>query len=123
MLVKLQILKARRGISPAYEDKVGRRSIRVMDLASEKNLDNRLEIALAHHNIIRKGLGKNIFKKDQLKKDLLKIASEILKFSKPVWKKIDEYKLKQKKYYLKVHKVFCLMLIMAHIHLLHLQIR
>jgi len=87
----------RRGIGPTYEDKVGRRSIRVMDLASEKNLDNRLEIALAHHNAIRKGLGKNIFKKDQLKKDLLKIAPEILKFSKPVWKKIDEYKSKQKK--------------------------
>jgi len=87
----------RRGIGPTYEDKVGRRSIRVMDLASEKNLDNRLEIALAHHNIIRKGLGKNIFKKDQLKKDLLKIAPEILKFSKPVWKKIAEFKSKQKK--------------------------
>ena len=87
----------RRGIGPAYEDKVGRRSIRVMDLASEKNLDNRLDIALAHHNAIRKGLGKNIFKKDKLKKDLLKIAPEILKFSKPVWKKIDEYKSKQKK--------------------------
>jgi len=87
----------RRGIGPTYEDKVGRRSIRVKDLASEKNLDNRLEIALAHHNAIRKGLGKNIFKKDQLKKDLLKISSEILKFSKPVWKKIDEYKSKQKK--------------------------
>jgi len=87
----------RRGIGPTYEDKVGRRSIRVMDLASERNLDNRLEIALAHHNAIRKGLGKNLFKKDQLKKDLLKIAPEILKFSKPVWKKIDEYKSKQKK--------------------------
>ena len=87
----------RRGIGPTYEDKVGRRSIRVMDLASEKNLDNRLEIALAHHNIIRKGLWKNILKKDQLKNDLLKIAPEILKFSKPVWKKIDEYKSKQKK--------------------------
>ncbi len=45
----------RRGIGPTYEDKVGRRSIRVMDLASERNLDNRLEIALAHHNAIRKG--------------------------------------------------------------------
>jgi len=87
----------RRGIGPTYEDKVGRRSIRVMDLASDRNLDNRLEVALEHHNAIRKGLGKDIFKKDKLKKDLLKIAPEILKFSKPVWKKIDEYKLKQKK--------------------------
>ena len=87
----------RRGIGPAYEDKAGRRSIRVMDLTSEKNLDYRLETALVHHNSIRKGLGKNNFKKDQLKKDLLKIASEITKFSKPVWKKINEFKLQQKK--------------------------
>jgi len=87
----------RRGIGPTYEDKAGRRAIRVMDLASERNLDKRLDIALAHHNAIRKGLGKNIFKKNQLKNDLIKIAPEILKFSKPVWKKIDEYKSKQKK--------------------------
>ena len=50
----------RRGIGPAYEDKVGRRSIRVMDLRSEKNLDQRLELVLSHHNAIRHGLGKKI---------------------------------------------------------------
>ena len=94
---KSKIGTTRRGIGPAYEDKIGRRSIRVMDLVSEKDLDKRLEIALIHHNSIRKGLGKKIFKKDQLKKDLLKIAPEILKFSQPVWKKIDEYKTKGKK--------------------------
>ena len=94
---KAKIGTTRRGIGPAYEDKVGRRSIRVMDLSSEKNLDHRLDIALSHHNAIRKGLKKDIFKKDKLKKDLLEIAPEILKFSQPVWKKIDEYKSKQKK--------------------------
>ena len=87
----------RRGIGPAYEDKVGRRSIRVMDLVSEENLDHRLETVLLHHNAIRKGLGKKVFKKDKLKKDLLKIAPEILKYSKPVWKKIDEFKSQNKK--------------------------
>ena len=87
----------RRGIGPAYEDKVGRRSIRVMDLKSEKNLDQRLEVVLKHHNAIRKGLGKRLFEKEKLKKDLLKIAPDILKFSQPVWKKIDEFKLKKKK--------------------------
>ena len=87
----------RRGIGPAYEDKIGRRSIRVMDLISETNLDQRLEIVLTHHNAIRKGLGKKIFEKDQLKKDLLKIAPMILKFSQPVWKKLDELKAKGKK--------------------------
>jgi len=87
----------RRGIGPAYEDKVGRRSIRVMDLVSEENLDHRLETVLLHHNAIRKGLGKKVYKKDNLKKDLLKIAPEILKYSKPVWKKIDEFKSQNKK--------------------------
>ncbi len=93
---KGKIGTTRRGIGPAYEDKVGRRSIRVMDLRSEKNLDQRLEVVLAHHNAIRKGLGKKIYVKEQLKKDLLKIAPEILKFSQPVWLKIDQFK-KQKK--------------------------
>ena len=87
---KAKIGTTRRGIGPAYEDKIGRRSIRVMDLVSESNLDHRLETVLQHHNAIRKGLGKKIFKKEKLKKDLLKIAPEILKFSQPVWKKLDE---------------------------------
>ncbi len=94
---KSKIGTTRRGIGPAYEDKVGRRSIRVMDLASEKNLDNRLETALMHHNAIRKGIGKEIYKKDKLKQDLLNIAPEILKYSQPVWKKIDEFKSQKKK--------------------------
>ena len=94
---KGKIGTTRRGIGPAYEDKVGRRSIRVMDLRSEKNLDQRLESVLMHHNAIRKGLGKKIFEKEKLKKDLLKIAPEILKFSQPVWLKIDEFKRQKKK--------------------------
>ena len=94
---KSKIGTTRRGIGPAYEDKVGRRSIRVMDLISEKNLDQRLETVLMHHNAIRKGLGKEIYKKDKLKKDLLDIAPEVLKYSKPVWKKIDEFKSQGKK--------------------------
>jgi len=89
---KSKIGTTRRGIGPAYEDKVGRRSIRVMDLVSEKNLDHRLETVLTHHNAIRKGLGKEIYHKEKFKKDLLKIAPEILKYSQPVWKKIDEFK-------------------------------
>ena len=94
---KAKIGTTRRGIGPAYEDKVGRRSIRVMDLVSERNLDHRLEAVLLHHNAIRKGLGKKLFMKDKLKKDLLKIAPEILKFSQPVWKKLDDFKSKGKK--------------------------
>ncbi|MDC0215579.1 adenylosuccinate synthase [Candidatus Pelagibacter sp.] len=94
---KKKIGTTRRGIGPAYEDKVGRRSIRVMDLRSESNLDIKLENVLIHHNAIRKGLGKKLYEKDQLKKQLLKIAPEILKFSKPVWLEIDKFKKQKKK--------------------------
>tara|TARA_A100001011_G_scaffold354928_1_gene397753 strand:- start:266 stop:1558 length:1293 start_codon:yes stop_codon:yes gene_type:complete len=88
---KSKIGTTRRGIGPCYEDKVGRRSIRVMDLISESNLDNRLENVLQHHNAIRKGLKKNIYKKNDLKKKLLKIAPEILKFATPVWLRLEEF--------------------------------
>ena len=94
---KAKIGTTRRGIGPAYEDKVGRRSIRVMDLISEKNLDHRLETVLMHHNAIRKGLGKDIFNKNKLKKDLIDLAPKILKYSQPVWKKIDEFIVENKK--------------------------
>ncbi|MDA9233895.1 adenylosuccinate synthase [Candidatus Pelagibacter sp.] len=94
---KSKIGTTRRGIGPAYEDKVGRRSIRVMDLISETNLDHRLETVLLHHNAIRKGLGKKIYEKNELKKELLKIAPRILKYSQPVWLRIDEFKKQKKK--------------------------
>ena len=94
---KAKIGTTRRGIGPAYEDKVGRRSIRVMDLISEKNLDQRLDSVLMHHNAIRKGLGKEVFIKEKLKKDLIEIAPKILKYSQPVWKKIDEFMSQGKK--------------------------
>ena len=87
----------RRGIGPCYEDKVGRRSIRVMDLRSESNLDKRLENVLSHHNAIRKGLNKKIFEKGDLMQKLLKIAPEILKYAQPVWLKIHQYKNDRKK--------------------------
>jgi adenylosuccinate synthase len=87
----------RRGIGPAYEDKVGRRSIRVMDLASKKNLESRLTVVLEHHNAIRMGMGKPIYEKNKLLKDLLEIAPNILKYSAPVWKKIDQFKSENKK--------------------------
>ena len=94
---KEKIGTTRRGIGPCYEDKVGRRAIRVMDLRSESNLDKRLENVLLHHNAIRKGLKKKIFKKKELKKELLALAPKILKFAQPVWLKLDEFKKKRKK--------------------------
>ena len=94
---KEKIGTTRKGIGPAYEDKVGRRSIRLMDLLSDKDLDNKLETALLHHNSIRKGLGKEIYKKDEIKNKLLKIVPEIIVYAAPVWKKIDEFKQQGKK--------------------------
>ena len=94
---KSKIGTTRRGIGPCYEDKVGRRSIRVMDLRSESNLDSRLKNVLAHHNAIRKGLNKKIYKKDELKKKLLKIAPTILKYAKPVWIELDKFIKNRKK--------------------------
>jgi len=68
-----------------------------MDLLSDKDLDNKLETALLHHNSIRKGLGKEIYKKDEIKSKLLKIVPEIIVYAAPVWKKIDEFKQQGKK--------------------------
>tara|TARA_B100001123_G_C15277011_1_gene1012542 strand:+ start:267 stop:1562 length:1296 start_codon:yes stop_codon:yes gene_type:complete len=86
----------RRGIGPAYEDKVGRRGIRLMDLADKKNLSRRIDMMLFHHNSIRKSLKKNKINKKKLMNMLTKISSKILKYSKPVWKKINEFKKEKK---------------------------
>jgi len=86
----------RRGIGPAYEDKVGRRAIRVMDLSNKKNLSKRIDMMLFHHNAIRKSLGKSKVNKKKIVNDLIKISSKILKYSKPVWKKIHQLKRKKK---------------------------
>jgi len=86
----------RRGIGPAYEDKVGRRGIRVVDLASKRNLSKKIDMILFHHNSIRKGLKQKLINKKKLINDLSKISSKILKYSKPVWKKINEFKKKKK---------------------------
>jgi len=86
-----------RGIGPAYEDKVGRRSIRLADLSSESILDKKLETALLHHNAIRKGLGKKKYSKDKLKKELLKKHQKNLKYTNPEWQKMKELKKQKKK--------------------------
>ena len=79
-----------RGIGPAYEDKIGRRSIRLADLADPETLKNRIERLLSHHNALRIGLGVDKIDGEMLKKTLLDIAPLILKFAGPVWKILDE---------------------------------
>ncbi|KEO60473.1 adenylosuccinate synthase [Thioclava indica] len=79
-----------RGIGPAYEDKVGRRSVRVADLADEATLIARVDRALQHHDPLRKGLGIEAVDRDALIAQLLEIAPEILKYAAPVWKVLSE---------------------------------
>ena len=87
---KAKIGTTGRGIGPAYEDKVGRRSIRVADLADEKTLDDRLDRLLAHHDALRIGLGAEAIDRAELKSRLLEIAPSILQFAAPVWKILAE---------------------------------
>ena len=86
----------RRGIGPAYEDKVGRRGIRLMDLANKKSLSKKVDMILFHHNSIRKGLGKIKIDKKKLVNSLSEISAKVLKYSQPVWKRIEEFKKKKK---------------------------
>ena len=79
-----------RGIGPAYEDKVGRRTIRVADLADEATLDTRIGRLLTHHNALRAGLGLDPIDAAALKAQLLDVAPKILPFAKPVWKVLTE---------------------------------
>ena len=80
----------KRGIGPAYEDKVGRRAVRVADLADEAALDMKLQRLIAHHTPLRKGLGLPEPDAEALKKELLAIAPKILPFAGPAWKILNE---------------------------------
>jgi adenylosuccinate synthase len=84
-----QIGTTRRGIGPAYEDKVGRRAIRVADLADPAALDVKLDRLLAHHRPLRAGLGLPEPDGAQLKKDLLALAPKILPYAQPAWERLD----------------------------------
>jgi adenylosuccinate synthase len=85
-----QIGTTRRGIGPAYEDKVGRRAIRIADLADPAALDLKLERLLAHHRPLRVGLGLPEPDGEALKNDLLKIAPQILPYAQPAWERLDQ---------------------------------
>ena len=79
-----------RGIGPAYEDKVGRRAIRVADLADRSTLEARIDRLLLHHNTLRRGMELEEIDKSTLISDLHEIAPTILKYSAPVWKVLNE---------------------------------
>ena len=79
-----------RGIGPAYEDKVGRRAIRVGDLAEPDTLRQRIEHMLLHHNALLRGLGAAEADGEQIFRDLIEVAPKILPFADVVWRRLDE---------------------------------
>jgi adenylosuccinate synthase len=80
----------KRGIGPAYEDRVGRRAIRVADLADPAALDLKIERLLSHHRPLRIGLDLPEPDGVALKAELLAVADKILPFAQPVWKRLAE---------------------------------
>ncbi len=86
-----------RGIGPAYEDKVGRRAIRICDLADEVSLSKRVDALLEHHNALRRGLGAVEVKKEDIMKELMDVADKILPFAQPVWKVLHKLNAEGKK--------------------------
>ncbi|MBY6243160.1 adenylosuccinate synthase [Methylosinus sp. Sm6] len=86
----VKIGTTKRGIGPAYEDKVGRRSIRVMDLAEPDTLDDKITRLLAHHNPLRRGLGLPDIELEAIREELLSVAPKILPFMDAVWELLAE---------------------------------
>ncbi|MBI1171873.1 adenylosuccinate synthase [bacterium] len=79
-----------RGIGPAYEDKVGRRAIRVADLGDEATLVARVDRLIGHHDALRRGLGVDPVDKDALLAALREIAPQVLPYAQPVWKVMND---------------------------------
>ncbi len=92
--VGTKIGTTRRGIGPAYEDKVGRRAIRVLDLANLESIAPKIERLLTHHNALRRGLGQPEVHFDTIYKELEAVADRMVPFSEPVWKLLDDEKRK-----------------------------
>ena len=80
----------RRGIGPAYEDKVGRRAIRVMDLADLPSLDRKIERLLSHHNALRRGLGLAEIAVAAVRDELKRVAPRVLPYMDSVWSLLDQ---------------------------------
>jgi len=93
----IKIGTTKRGIGPAYEDKVARRAIRVCDLADEEHLLARLKNLLHHHNALRRGLGHPETDAEELFVKLKEIAPKILPFMSPVWHTLDQAARSDKK--------------------------
>jgi adenylosuccinate synthase len=86
-----------RGIGPAYEDKVGRRAIRVIDLKDLKTLGPKIDRLLAHHNTLRRGAGAEEIDPAQLARELAEIAPKVLPYAAPVWRRLEEVRRQGKR--------------------------
>ncbi|WP_425410113.1 adenylosuccinate synthase [Hyphococcus sp.] len=86
----VKIGTTKRGIGPAYEDKAGRRGLRVIDLADSSTLKAKIENLLTHHNALRRGFGVDDFDADELYRTLCDVASRITPFAHPVWRVLDK---------------------------------
>jgi len=87
----------RRGIGPAYEDKVGRRALRVIDLADRVALPAKIDRLLAHHNALRRGVGADEIAEGDVRSALTEIAPRILPFAGSAWRRLDEARRERKR--------------------------
>jgi len=87
----------RRGIGPAYEDKVGRRAIRMLDLANKETLPAKIDRLLTHHNALRRGLGQSEVSHQAIFEELTAVADTLVPFIEPVWRLLDQMKREGKR--------------------------
>ena len=80
----------KRGIGPAYEDKVARRGIRLCDLRDPKNLLEKMNQMMVHHNALLQGLGADVFDPKKMHSELLEIAQDVLAYADVVWQTLDD---------------------------------
>ena len=88
----VKIGTTRRGIGPAYEDKVGRRAIRMMDLRNFETLPAKIDRLLTHHNALRRGLGEAEIAHETILNELTAVAEQLAPYIEPVWRLLDEKK-------------------------------
>ncbi len=92
-----KLVQQTNGIGPCYEDKVGRRAIRLCDLENADELNKRVDTLLNYHNAIRKGLNYQVVKKEEILKEIQEISEKILSYKKPVWKILNDLMKEGKK--------------------------
>lgn len=94
---KGKIGTTKRGIGPAYEDKIARRGLRICDLAYPDLMKEKLETLLVHHNALLKGLGVEELSADALYDQIMPAGEKVLEYAAPVWKRLDEARKKEKR--------------------------